>query len=976
MTPLLVYIAIMAWCGASHGLTLTRDGYSDYVIVVPAKASPSEKHAAAELQHFLREISGAELPITADTEPIRAYEIVLGNGNTRLDQLNLRLPPPSGSGEWFRIGTAGERLLLLGAPQRGTMYGVYTFLEDHLGCRWLSSKVSRIPKQRTIELEPFSSVQTPVLEYREPFYWDAFDADWAARNKVNSQSARLDDMRGGKVTYYPFVHTFYSLIPPEQYFAEHPEYFAEVGGKRVASNAQLCLTNPDVVRLTVAKVREWIETHPGVNIVSVSQNDCWGFCECPNCRALAEAEGSQSAPIVAFVNQVAEAIENDYPNVAIDTLAYSYSRKPPKTLRPRGNVIIRLCTIECCFSHPLATCDHPQNVSFRDDMVGWSKLCNRLYVWDYVTSFAHYLTPFPNWDVLQPNIKFFVDHGVKGIFEEGNYNSPGGEFAELRAYIMAKCLWDPDYDADRAMDEFLEGYYGLAARPIGKYIDLLTAKVRKENIHLHIWEGPNAAFLTEDILARANHLFDEAETLVRDDPEVLHRVQVARIPLLYVALSRWQPPSRTSWVIRDGRWGPPADPVFGALVDRFFRIAEREGITCYHEGSNNLPVFRDAVLRKRDGIPVIAVGSGRVFAAVAPSAGARIVSLREGVEEYAAAGGAYTVSLSRSANGPGSEADFQPIANSPADRLVLSAKLDNGLILTREFSRSGELRITSIVTNTSNKPADVTLRACLNLNLGPPDATVLASTAGPLPLVIPAERKSYTFHVPTDLLPYGLTLANGETTRRLRLSFADQLPTAAVVTTSVGSVPLRVDLYTRLSALAPGQAQLVTHVLSLGHAKVRGARQPTSHRGDVIEVQDDQFLLYKEGELSEFVMDETASDGWAARQLGSDLEWSVQWPIEASLFEPLTPYKLLAVVKIDRTGSVGKAFDFGVYDTVSRAGILGGSRNVVDMPPGWHTVEMGTFVPSQGAYVWTAPPRNSENVAWVYVDKLVFVRAK
>jgi hypothetical protein len=975
MIRALLCIVLVTSAACCQALTLTRDGKSDYVIVTAAEALPSEQHAADELQRFLREISGAELPIVRDDQPLKPHEIVLGLDNAHLAGV---LPPdrpmPVFGKEGFSISTQGERLLILGGKPRGTLYGVYALLEDHLGCRWFSSKVSRVPKQATIELGDINDTQVPALEYREPFYWDAFDGDWAARNKANSQTARLEEQHGGKITYFPFVHTFDSLVPPSEYFAEHPEYFSLIDGKRIGGNTQLCLTNPDVLRLTIARVREWIDSHPGVNIVSVSQNDWGNYCQCPDCTAIAEAEGSQSGPLVAFVNQVAEAIEPDYPDVAIDTLAYQYTRKPPKSIRPRPNVIIRLCSIECCFAHPLATCDYPQNVSFREDIVGWSKLCDRLYVWDYVTSFANYLTPFPNWDVLGPNIRFFVENGVKGIFEEGNYNSSGGELAELRAYIMAKCLWDPDYDPNVAMTEFLEGYYGPAAPPIRAYIDLLTAKVRDENLHMYIWEGPHARFLTEDVLTRANELLDDAERLAEGDAELLHRVQVARIPLLYVALNRYEAPPQETWIVRDGAFGPAADTGFGAQVDRFFSIADAEGITCVREGHNNLPPFREAMLQKRGGAPVVELKGDTWQAAIAPSLGARVVSLKaEDGTELAAAGAAYSVSLSRSPNGLGAATPFAAVEGMDPLQPTFSATPDGGPPLTREFRREPDgLFVQTGVANPGDANRRVLASASYCLNLGPADATVLETVEGPLSLAIPEDEVMRHVRVSPETLRAGpLKLVNGVTRRAIAVGPFNENSTV-IVTTSVGAVPVRVSCTWAVESGPGGTVYWGTKLAPLPPEDAPDAAQPREHHAVVVEVQDDRFGLYREGVLSEFALDETASDGWAARQLGSDHEWSVQWPIEPQLFEAGAQYTVSVVARIDRKGEAGAAMTYGVYDSENRVGVHTGGRSVAEMPEGWHTFEIGAFVPTRGMYVWTAPPLNGDNVAWLYIDRLIF----
>src|SRR5208337_3988992 len=134
--------------------------------------------------------------------------------------------------------------------QRGTMYGVYTFLEK-LGCRWFTRDLSVIPKKPDLIVQPLDEMQKPAFEYREPFFREASDKDWAARNKMNGSSMNLDDSTGGKFEYYPFVHTFYSILPPGKYFGDHPEYYALVDGQRRGERAQLCLTNPNVLRLTI-----------------------------------------------------------------------------------------------------------------------------------------------------------------------------------------------------------------------------------------------------------------------------------------------------------------------------------------------------------------------------------------------------------------------------------------------------------------------------------------------------------------------------------------------------------------------------------------------------------------------------------------------------------------------------------------------------------------------------------------------------
>jgi len=576
-------------------MVIAEDGTSTYAIVVAEDASPSTRHGAQELQRFLGEMTGATLPIIPDTASLGAHEIVLGN-NAHLEQLGVDIDFEALGDEGYVIRTVGDRLVIAGGDLRGTMYGIYGLLEDHLGCRWFTPEVNRIPKHDALRLPSLNDRQVPVLEYREPFTIDCFDGDWCARNRMNSSSGRLDEQRGGKVRFGAgmFVHTFDRLVPPDTYFEEHPEYFSEIGGQRIKDHTQLCCTNEDVIRLCTEGTLAAMRADPEAFVFSVSQNDWGNYCQCERCQALAQHEESQMAPVLHLVNRVAEAVEGEFPGKAIETLAYQWTRKPCRTMRPRHNVIVRLCSIECCFMHPLATCDMPANQSFRRDTEAWARMADRLWVWNYVTSFRHFLVPFPNLHVRRANIRFFVENNVTGIFEQDNYRSLNGELSALNGYITAKFLWNPDYDENLAIDEFLEGVYGEAAKPIRKYIDLLHTKVVKENIHANIWVGPaDASYLDDAILAKADRLWDKAEERAADQPEVLERVKIARLCVEYAHIERARVAGSSPYRVDHKAFRVEAAPPFLARVRSFFDVARKANVTWIDEWRMTLDAYED-----------------------------------------------------------------------------------------------------------------------------------------------------------------------------------------------------------------------------------------------------------------------------------------------------------------------------------------------------------------------------------------------
>lgn len=579
--------------GAPEGapaVTLAENGRTDFSIVVAEDASPSTRYGAEELQRFLGEITGASFAIRTDAEAMGNHEIILGDSR-HLRQLNSPVDFAALGDEGYVIRTVGPHVVIAGGALRGNLYGVYGLLEDHLGCKWFTTTVSRIPKEPALKLKAIDETKVPVLEYREPFVLDCFDGDWCARNRMNSSAASLEEKHGGKVRFGNgmFVHTFNTLLPPEKYFDEHPEYFAEVNGQRLKERTQLCCTNPDVVRIVTEEVKKRIAADPDAFVYSVSQNDWDNHCECAACQALAEKEGSQMAPVLQLVNQVAAEVEKEYPGKAIETLAYQWTRKAPKTMRPLPNVIIRLCSIECCFMHPLATCDSEQNLAFRRDAEDWAKVADRLWVWDYVTSFRHYLVPFPNLRLRDDNIQFFIKNNVVGIFEQDTYTTLSGEFNELSGYLNAKLLWDPNYGEDRAINEFLEAVYGDAAEPIRSYLDMLHDKVEKDNIHCNIWIGPREApYLTEDVMAKGEKLWNRAEAAVAEQPEVLERVKIARLCHEYSWLEKNRFKGDVLYDLDHANFTVETRPEFQRRVQSFFEMARKGKITWLDEGRTSL----------------------------------------------------------------------------------------------------------------------------------------------------------------------------------------------------------------------------------------------------------------------------------------------------------------------------------------------------------------------------------------------------
>ena len=486
-------------------LILAQNKASDYVIITPSDPTSANTTAAQELQSYLQKISGATLPIYTDAHPESEYEIVVGYTN-RAQSDSAKL-----GNDGFVIRTQGKKLFIEGSGVRGAIYGVYAFLEEYQGCRFYTSEYEKIPTHTTTVVQPIEkNEQIPVFLYRDIDFVTSRKNNFQAKIRANGVYGIADKTWGGRIEYVGgFVHTLNNIVSTEKYFDTHPEYWAlkEDGTRQTGWGSQLCLSNPDVLQIVKDHVAKCLADRPDAHIISISQNDSTNWqlpCLCEDCKKIYEEEGAYSGALIRFVNTVAAEFAEKYPNVKFDTLAYKYSRSVCKT-KPADNVIVRLCTIECCFSHPLGSCPDVLASSYTtkpiaEEIADWGKLTDNIYVWDYVTDFSYPVTIFPNFNTLLHNVRFFAENSVVGLYEEGNYFSETGDFSDLRCYIMGKLLWNPymtEQEYWAHIDDFLQGVYGDGWRYIREYIDLAQELVKDK--HFSIITPPQTELYAPEI---------------------------------------------------------------------------------------------------------------------------------------------------------------------------------------------------------------------------------------------------------------------------------------------------------------------------------------------------------------------------------------------------------------------------------------------------------------------------------------------
>jgi hypothetical protein len=514
---------------------LAEAGKSDYIILIPEEASSSQEWAAKQLNKYMRKSVKCDFPIEKGSQLLNSKVIVLGDNISILNELIPRFDLSTLGEEGFYIKTIGDTIIIAGSKVRGTVYGVFTFLEDYVGCRFYAPDIEIIPDKETIELPDIDNIQIPDFEYRIVTYFNFMEPKYTVKSRCNMNPFSEEKYGGGYIfSMQHMSHTFYQLISPKKYFKEHPEYFALVDGERQSNDAQLCLTNPDVIKIAKEQVLKWIEIDPISISFGVIQNDVDRYCECDNCKKLDEQEESHSGTILSFVNEIARAVKEKHPDKYIHTIAYTYSEKPPKTIKPDENVIVVLCHMHpSCDNHALETC--PIDQAYVNNLKGWLKISDQVMVWHYVVDFKHYLLPFPNFYSISKDIPFYKKLGVIGFLGQAGFSAEQ-EFQELRNYVSLKLAWNVNTDLNKLYNEYFKDVYGPAGELVHKYFDLLPEKAKLPNVHMHLYSGLEAGYIDEDFMRKSIELFEKADELVQDAPIYAKRLRRTRMSIDFLVL--------------------------------------------------------------------------------------------------------------------------------------------------------------------------------------------------------------------------------------------------------------------------------------------------------------------------------------------------------------------------------------------------------------------------------------------------------
>ncbi|MBQ5592584.1 MAG: DUF4838 domain-containing protein [Clostridia bacterium] len=574
---------LLALLTAAAGLSVAAtaaDGFgvANAVIVIAQNASQTDKYAAQRLKYYLDEIIGGDIAIITDGDGA-SFEISVGATN-RSDF------DPSGKADGsYIIKSSSDKIIIDGAGNKGTINGVYAFLEKYCGCHWYESEVIVVPENGALTVPTDIDFEyTPYFEYTETDTTSSRDIEFSLANGLTGGVYRsFTPEQGSHVGYVgSFAHTLATFYcKPELYFDEHPEYYALHGLERVPK--QLCLTNEEVRDIVTAEVLAALEVNHNpdadMQIVSLTQHDNQMFCQCDKCKAVDEENGSHSGTMISFVNEIARRVKahGGYDNIVFDTFAYQYTRKAPTKVVPREDVIVRLCSIECCFGHTLDDEDCELNADFMNDLKEWGKICNRIYIWDYVNNYRDTVCIFPNFGVMQRNVQIFAENNVKGVYEEGNYYIADcdAEFGELRTYLLSKLMQNPYLDYSAEMDGYLNAVYGEGGKYIREFIDITTAHAVTNRKHLSIYQASTATLydMKKKDISHCDELWEKAKAAAQTD-EQLQQILRSELSWRY-----WKCANKCG---EFSRWKFPY--VYMNASERLYNDLKEMGVRVFSEG--------------------------------------------------------------------------------------------------------------------------------------------------------------------------------------------------------------------------------------------------------------------------------------------------------------------------------------------------------------------------------------------------------
>lgn len=529
------------------GVTLLENGEVKATVVYSDGASESLIAAADFMAATIDRMSGSSGVRTAVKEGGESgFSIYVGRA---ANSAAIDLSDVNDDG--YRLEIKPEGIYIVGKTDDAARNGVYDFLETHLECMYVSPENTYVPLCPTVKLALEEKTVNPTITWRKVYQYESVQNGWYERLKMNGTIVKEGE---NSIELYnewgTWCHSSFEFVPPEKYFDEHPEYYAKFLGKRRYQfnvlgrtfPTHLCYTNEEVYQIAEAELIKRIEANPEVKFWDFSIMDTYfATCRCKECKKFNKEAGSEMGTLLAFLNRLADAIKDDYPDVYLSTLAYQRVKNPPKNMKCAPNLCINVCAFPGTQSYPYSTEGGIKTSrEFAERVVEWGKICDNILVWDYVVNFTHLKLPFPNFEFQKENLEFYLENNIRFVFHQGS-REPMDENAEMRTYLLSRQLWDKDVDLLALAKKYVAVVYGDAAGFVEEYMDLQNGAMIESGVDLSLYDNPKkhkngylAPKLTDEYLELTEKMLEVAEN---SDTVNVKAVEMLRVNALYAKMT-------------------------------------------------------------------------------------------------------------------------------------------------------------------------------------------------------------------------------------------------------------------------------------------------------------------------------------------------------------------------------------------------------------------------------------------------------
>ena len=592
----------------SFAAVLAENGKTEYSIAVAVEASPSDTFAAEELKTFLDESTGAKFPVMKDAGGCRTIE--LGTAAARSLIGEERVAALAEEESVYKVER--DKVAICGGGKAGLCYGVYSFLERELGCRWFTTMGDNlVPKHPVLSVPDGVHSEKPRLPYRLLIMFgrandrDSNDHLFLFRNRINQIGGNYEnvlrkDLKGRLPVRMrenlPDGHAFFRYVPPEGkngYFKNHPEFFSlSKDGKREPRH--LCFSNPDLRKTLTTNFLAHAEKVGGKGFLSLSQEDAGGeMCLCDGCRTLSRKYKSTGGPLFDYLFELAPVAKARFPELVIHFLAYHKdSTQPPPAVDSRfpDNLAAVFAPADDDFSKDLS---HPNNADTLEDLRNWCRLC-KVWLWSYPQVYTVGLPPFGGLGRTAADLKLGIEAGLAGAYVEHDAGVwCGANFTDLQTWLLVQGFRDPTLDWRELRKEFCDFYYGAAAADVIEYEEFLERGRESMQGRLGMF-GRSDAFFSSADYAGWERRFDAMERKVGGDLMLVQRLREVRLGLDAVVLTHWKEIARETagWTFAPDDVYSRATNTYRCAVMRRFTAPSAENLKAdFLDGRRGFPKY-------------------------------------------------------------------------------------------------------------------------------------------------------------------------------------------------------------------------------------------------------------------------------------------------------------------------------------------------------------------------------------------------